>query len=224
MTSFSGWSDIVIAVIAVIGTWYTATHRSSFMFIQAMGVDPIPLGLSAFALTTFFFSAANANITFGFAILLGLTIFYGGFVEIIAGVQALQKRNTFAATAFCSNGSFWLIIGFALMPLFSGRSIIDLAAPNSAMYVGFILLGWAIFNIITFIMARKVSTVLVIVFLTISLAFIALAIGAFTNTSGFTSLGGWLGIASAVIAWYAMLAYLLTDMKSSYSLPIGRRG
>ena len=72
--------------------------------------NPAPLGLSAFALTTFVLSAANAQFIFkGIppvtgAIALGLAAFYGGLVQLIAGIQEFRNNNTFGATAF-ANGN-----------------------------------------------------------------------------------------------------------------------
>ncbi len=71
--------------------------------------NPAPLGLSAFALTTFVLSASNAGFIFpkagaGGAVVVGLALFYGGLVQLIAGIQEFRAGNTFGATAFCSYG------------------------------------------------------------------------------------------------------------------------
>ncbi len=69
--------------------------------------DPAPLGLAAFALTTFVLSAHNA----GWApelIFVGLAFFYGGLAQFAAGMWEFKNRNTFGATAFSSYGAFWL--------------------------------------------------------------------------------------------------------------------
>ena len=100
--------------------------------------NPAPLGLSAFALTTFVLSASNAQFLFtGIppvtgAIALGLAAFYGGVVQLIAGIQEFRRNNTFAATAFCSYGGFWLAVAFSLAPIFGGKSLVDLASGGAA--------------------------------------------------------------------------------------------
>src|SRR6266700_4245586 len=88
--------------------------------------NPAPLGLSAFALTTFVLSSSNAGFLFpavgaGGDVVIGLALFYGGLVQLIAGIQEFRAGNTFGATAFCSYGVFWLALGFILLPLFSGK-------------------------------------------------------------------------------------------------------
>ena len=51
--------------------------------------DPGPLGLAAFAMTTFVLSVFNANIIGApalVAVVLPLALFYGGVVQILAGM------------------------------------------------------------------------------------------------------------------------------------------
>src|ERR1700694_6120030 len=85
--------------------------------------DPGPLGLAAFALTTFVLSAHNANL-FGFgdhgnAIVIGLAIFYGGLAQFMAGVEAFRNRNTFSRTGVSTSGGFLLALRAELgVPLF----------------------------------------------------------------------------------------------------------
>ena len=49
--------------------------------------DPGPLGLAAFALTTFVLSVSNAGLvsTAGLTVL-GVALFYGGIVQVLAGM------------------------------------------------------------------------------------------------------------------------------------------
>src|SRR5438445_6835864 len=118
--------------------------------------NPAPLGLSAFALTTFVLSSSNAGFLFSKAegatlIVVGLAIFYGGIVQLIAGVQEFRAGNTFGATAFCSYGGFWLALGFILLPLFSGKNVVELIGTDAATGVGVFLLGWTIFTGLMFL-------------------------------------------------------------------------
>src|SRR5436309_15975487 len=122
--------------------------------------DPAPLGLSAFALTTFVLSCSNAGFIFpkvgaGGSAVIGLAIFYGGLVQLVAGIQEFRRNNTFGATAFCSYGGFWLAVAFTLSPLFGGKNLVDLAsagaATDAAKGVGIFLLGWTIFTGLMFL-------------------------------------------------------------------------
>src|SRR6266852_2301132 len=83
-----------------------AEHTEAAASTQA---NPAPLGLAAFALTTFVLSASNAGWFTGGAIaVLGLAFFYGGLGQILAGAWEFRNGNTFAGAAFSSYGGFWL--------------------------------------------------------------------------------------------------------------------
>jgi len=72
--------------------------------------DPAPLGLGAFALTTFLLSLANAGIMPAKAepIVFGVALAYGGIAQILAGMWEFRKSNVFGATVFTSYGAFWV--------------------------------------------------------------------------------------------------------------------
>src|SRR6478672_10091885 len=72
--------------------------------------NPAPLGLAAFALTTFVLSMFNAGLvgSGGEPIVFGLTLAYGGLAQLLAGMWEFRTGNTFGATAFVSFGAFWL--------------------------------------------------------------------------------------------------------------------
>ena len=184
--------------------------------------NPAPLGLSAFALTTFVLSSSNAgflfpNVAVGGAVVIGLALFYGGLVQIIAGVQEFRAGNTFGATAFCSYGGFWLALGFVLLP---GSGILAALTAEKAVSqgVGVFLLGWTIFTGLMFIGTLRISVALIAVFGLLFLTFLALTIGwlagAGTDTfKTWVGIGGWLGIVTALAAWYTALAGVLASLK-----------
>jgi succinate-acetate transporter protein len=72
--------------------------------------DPAPLGLGAFALTTFLLSLANAGVMPAKAepIVFGVALAYGGIAQILAGMWEFRKSNVFGATVFTSYGAFWV--------------------------------------------------------------------------------------------------------------------
>src|ERR1041385_170177 len=72
--------------------------------------DPAPLGLAAFALTTFILSGHNATFIPDL-IWVGPALFYGGLVQLLAGVWGFRNRNVFGSTAFSTYGGFWLALG-----------------------------------------------------------------------------------------------------------------
>src|SRR2546429_6651632 len=66
--------------------------------------DPGPLGLGAFALTTFVLSMYNADLISraGTPVVLSLALAYGGLAQLLAGMWEFRTGNTFGATAFTS--------------------------------------------------------------------------------------------------------------------------
>jgi succinate-acetate transporter protein len=182
--------------------------------------DPAALGLGAFAMTTFVLSVINAGLVPKAAepVVMGLALFYGGIAQFAAGIWEFANRNVFGATAFCSYGAFWL--SFWFLSQFSAGS---LPAADAGKAVGVYLLGWAIFTACMTISAWRVSMGVFAVFVFLTLTFIALFLGAFSGAAGLTVLGGWLGIVTALIAWYCSLAVVANSTYKRTVLPVGRR-
>ncbi len=166
--------------------------------------DPAPLGLAAFALTTFLLSAANAGWmtkATGDA-WLGYALAYGGFAQLLAGMWEFRNRNVFGATAFSTYGGFW--IGLGLWALLVAPKA---ASPAAAGHdLGWILLAFAIFNTYMLILSTQVNMAVFLVFLTLEITEIILFIGNFGGSSGTVKFGGYVGIVTALVAWYASAA------------------
>jgi succinate-acetate transporter protein len=182
--------------------------------------DPAALGLGAFAMTTFVLSVINAGLIPKDVepVVLGLALFYGGLAQFAAGIWEFANRNVFGATAFCSYGAFWLSFWFL-----SQFSAAGLPAADAGKAVGLYLLAWAISTAYMTVSAWRVSTGVFAVFVFLTLTFIALFLGAFAGATGMTVLGGWLGIVTALIAWYCSLAVVANATYKRTVLPVGRR-
>jgi uncharacterized protein len=164
--------------------------------------DPAPLGLAAFALTTFVLSVFNAKlIGTGEAVVLGLALAYGGLGQLLAGMWEFAKGNTFGALAFSSYGAFWLSFWYLLNHVPTDTKGNDL--PHG---LGVYLLAWGIFTLYMTVASTRVSGAVMAVFVALTLTFFALSIGEFVQSDGWTKLGGWLGIVTAALAWYASFA------------------
>src|SRR5213080_1266329 len=105
--------------------------------------DPGPLGLAAFALTTFVLSIFNSGLMSekGLPIVLGLALAYGGLAQLFAGMWEFRTGNTFGATAFTSYGAFWL--SFWAFVEFFEKSVPKADAGHA---VGLYLIAWGIFT------------------------------------------------------------------------------
>ena len=136
--------------------------------------DPGPLGLGAFAMTTFVLSMFNSNLVDakGLPVVLGLALAYGGIVQLVAGIWEFRTGNTFGAVAFCSFGAFW--ISFWALNVFYAKDI----TGNAGHAVGVYLWAWAIFTAYMTVAALRVSGAVLLVFVLLTITFILLAIGA----------------------------------------------
>jgi succinate-acetate transporter protein len=177
--------------------------------------DPGPLGLAAFALTTFLLSAVNARWTVGNSAgtaFLGYALAYGGAAQLLAGMWEFRNRNVFGAVAFSSYGAFWigLFIWIKNTPADTGHDL------------GWILLAFAIFNTYMLILSAQVNLAVFGVFLTLELTEIVLVIGNFTSSPGWTQFGGYLGIVTALVAWYTSMAGVAAGLNGRLRFPVGR--
>jgi len=188
--------------------------------------DPAPLGLGAFALTTFVLSGHNATFIPDL-IWVGLALFYGGLTQLLAGMWEFRNRNVFGATAFSTYGGFWMSFGiFAVLAETSksfGSALTGANLPNAAAWF---LIAFAIFNTYMLLWSTQVSVAVFLVFLTLEVTEILLAVGNFSEAhgnanNGWVHLGGWVGIATAAVAWYASAAGVINGMKGSAILPVG---
>lgn len=184
--------------------------------------DPAPLGLAAFAMTTFVLSASNAGLVPGQAapIFLVLALFYGGLAQLLAGMWEFRNRNTFGAVAFTSYGAFWLSI--ATLVLLEIRGVINFGdASGSAM--GLYLLAWTIFTFYMMIGSFRLNGALIAVFVTLELAFLLLTLGAFTGDAMWDQWGGWVGLVCAVCAWYTSAAIVINSVSGGVRMPVWPR-
>ena len=186
-----------------------------------MIADPGPLGLAAFAMTTFVLSCFNAGF-FGAkspleAVVLPLALFYGGFAQLLAGMWEFRKANTFGALAFTSYGAFWL--SFAAYVKFVAPGLGAGAGSATGLY----LLGWTIFTAYMTIASLRVSVAVAAVFVALLLTYALLTVGAFTGSAGISVIGGYLGLLTAVLAWYASFAGVVNATWRRSVLPVGVR-
>lgn len=178
--------------------------------------DPAPLGLAAFALTTFLLSAKNAGWTNGTDAWLGYAFAYGGLCQLLAGMWEFRNRNVFGATAFSTYGGFWIGLGL-YVTLVAGKA--TPAQVNNDL--GWILLGFAIFNTYMLIASTQVNEAVFAVFLTLEATEILLFIGGLSQNATISKIGGYVGVLTALVAFYASAAGVLNGVTNRIVLPVG---
>lgn len=179
--------------------------------------DPGPLGLGAFAMTTFVLSIFNANLVSGVGtpVVLGLALAYGGLAQLLAGMWEFRTGNTFGAVAFTSFGAFW--ISFFVISQFEA-STIPVAHLNNSLAV--YLYAWGIFTTYMFVASLRTTAAVAAVFALLAITFFLLAIGNSGNNTSVIHAAGWVGLATAIAAWYASFAGVLNTTFGRVVLPV----
>jgi succinate-acetate transporter protein len=196
------------------GTPSNAPERSPIIPTHSVA-DPAPLGLAAFAMTTFALSVGNAKIWGpGADAALALALVYGGAVQLFAGMWEFVRKNTFGALAFSSYGAFW--IAYYVFGKFVAGGIAPADVPQA---VGVFLLGWTIFTFYMVIPSLRVSAAVAAVFILLTITFVLLTIGAFRSNLTITQWGGYFGIATAAVAWYASFAGVVNETFKKVIIP-----
>ncbi|KAI9834366.1 MAG: hypothetical protein M1819_002977 [Sarea resinae] len=190
--------------------------------------NPAPLGLSAFALTTFILSLVNWH-TRGVTapnIVVASAYGYGGLVQLLAGMWEMAVGNTFGATALASYGGFWISFAITLTP--GGFQIVQsLGGEDTQFYdsFGFYLMGWFIFTFLLLLCTLRSTLAFFFLFFTLDLTFLLLGIGYLHRENGAPRVscikaGGMFGLLSAFSAWYNALAGIADRSNSFFLIPV----
>ncbi|HET7571588.1 MAG TPA: acetate uptake transporter [Gaiellaceae bacterium] len=200
--------------------------RAPTLVESVPAADPAPLGLAAFALTTFLLSGHNASFIPD-VIWIGPALFYGGLAQLLAGMWEFRNRNVFGATAFSTYGGFWLSLGIVVFAAtLSGSFGKALVGGGVDDAVAWFLLAFAIFNLYMLFWSTRVNLAVFAVFLTLQITEILLVIGNFNVANGgsayWVHVGGWAGIVTAAVAWYTSAAGVVNGMSPTPVLPVGQ--
>ncbi|KAK3951618.1 GPR1/FUN34/yaaH family-domain-containing protein [Pseudoneurospora amorphoporcata] len=200
--------------------------------------NPAPLGLCAFALTTFILSCVNLNAR-GLNvpnIVVCAALGYGGLVQLLAGMWEMAVGNTFGATALSSFGGFWIAYGILLTPNwnilgedgpYATEAVKAVDPKMAASAVGIFLTGWFIFTTILLLCTLRSTVMFFSLFFFLDLCFLMLACAEFANDNGnptashrLTQAGGVFGMLAAFLAWYNAFAGLADSSNSFFLVPV----
>jgi uncharacterized protein len=182
--------------------------------------DPVPLGLSGFAITT----AALSWILLGILpksdlpVVLPLAIFFGGGAQLLAGMWAFAERNAFAAAAFSGYGAFWL--SFWLLNTVFLKQIPKAQQPDAQELY---LILWGIFTFYLWVASFRVSVAVNIVLALLVPAYVLIGIGTGVESTSVVNIGAGFGLACAVAAAYTAFAHVLNRTFERDILPLGNR-
>ncbi|MBQ6835325.1 MAG: acetate uptake transporter [Lachnospiraceae bacterium] len=177
--------------------------------------NPGPLGLLGFGMTTILLNIHNAGFLPLSIVIVAMGIAMGGLAQIIAGIRELVQGNTFGGTAFTAYGLFWWSLVLIWVNPFEGMAAAD---PIS---MGFYLLLWGIFTFFMFIGTLKHNRATQVVFGSLTILFILLALGDFTGNHGITTIAGFEGIFCGASAIYSAVGQILNAEFGKTIIPLG---
>ena len=177
--------------------------------------NPGPLGLLGFGMTTVLLNLHNAGFLPLSIVIVAMGIAMGGLAQIIAGIRELCQGNTFAGTAFTAYGLFWWSLVLIWVNPFDGIN----AATKTDM--GYYLLLWGIFTAFMFVGTLKHNRATQVVFGSLTILFMLLALGDFTGNHTITMIAGFEGIFCGLSAIYSAMGQILNAEYGKEVMPLG---
>ena len=177
--------------------------------------NPGPLGLLGFGMTTVLLNLHNAGLLPLSIAIVAMGIALGGLAQIIAGIRELCQGNTFAGTAFTAYGLFWWSLVLIWVNPFDG---INAATPTD---MGYYLLLWGIFTAFMFVGTLKHNRATQVVFGSLTILFMLLALGDFTGNHTITMIAGFEGIFCGLSAIYSAMGQILNAEYGKEVMPLG---
>ena len=183
--------------------------------LKAKVANPGPLGLLGFGMTTVLLNLHNAGLLPLSIVIVAMGIALGGLAQIIAGIRELCQGNTFAGTAFTAYGLFWWSLVLIWVNPFEGIN----AATKTDM--GYYLLLWGIFTAFMFVGTLKHNRATQVVFGSLTILFMLLALGDFTGNHTITMIAGFEGIFCGLSAIYSAMGQILNAEYGKEVMPLG---
>ena len=187
------------------------------MSVTTKTANPGPLGLLGFGMTTVLLNLHNAGFLPLSIAIVAMGVAMGGLAQIIAGIRELKQGNTFAGTAFTAYGLFWWSLVLIWVNPFADAGIE--AASKVAM--GWYLLLWGIFTGFMFIGTLTHNRITQIVFGSLTVLFLLLALGDFTGNHTITTIAGFEGIFCGLSAIYSAVGQIVNGEHNKTILPLG---
>ena len=179
--------------------------------------NPGPLGLLGFGMTTVLLNLHNAGFLPLSIVIVAMGVALGGLAQIIAGIRELKQGNTFAGTAFTAYGLFWWSLVLIWVNPFAAAGI----EAASKVALGWYLLLWGVFTGFMFIGTLTHNRATQVVFGSLTILFILLALGDFTGNHTITTVAGFEGIFCGLSAIYSAMGQIVNGEHGKTILPLG---
>ena len=176
-----------------------------------------PLGLAAFAVTTFMLSMVNAKLVPAAIepVVFGVALMYGGLAQLIAGVIQFRTGNTFTGVLFSTFGAFWLSL-FAIVQFF----LKDIPAAQAGHALGLFLYAFGIFTIWILVASFRTNVFVVLALAGLAATLFVLGAGNYYGSGLTMETGGYMGLVVAALAAYISCAELCEASYKRTVLPL----
>ncbi|HVU67769.1 MAG TPA: acetate uptake transporter [Ktedonobacteraceae bacterium] len=190
--------------------------------------SPAPLGLGMIGILTaivgcFYTGFITPFQATGIRTALAPVLLIGGLILVLAGMWEFRKGYMMTATTFTSYGGFLAILGWIFLP---SSGVLTALGGNAHLFLGLLFLCWTIFLGVLCLGALRTNVSLATTLVVLFAAYLLLMLGSFANNNSvLLKVGGWLAIASALIAWLASLASILSTSsgREAFNLPFSDR-
>ncbi|KAE8318547.1 GPR1/FUN34/yaaH family-domain-containing protein [Aspergillus transmontanensis] len=201
--------------------------------------NPTPISLIGFLIA----ATPNAFITMGIrgsgesgAAILPVFIFFGGMIQILGGIGEWIIGNTFSCALFFTYGTFWIVQGTGLMPLFAtglhysstGNALEGMQTPSYNATVGFYYIALTILTFVYTICSIRTNIclfaalfLLVITFSLFAATYFQLALGEIALAARLQMAAGAFSLALVVPVWHIFIAQMLEAVDFPIAIPVG---
>ncbi len=184
----------------------------------AAWANAAPLGLAAFAVTTFILSMINIGaVSPGIEpVAFAVAFMYGGLAQLLAGLICLRNGNTFTGVLFSTFGAFWL--SFYALAEFFLKSVPPAEVGHA---LGMFLFAFSFPTAMLLIASFRTNIVVVVAIADLLVTLVLLGAGYFWAQAGMHTAGGWLGLVAGALALYLATAETCEFTYGRSVLPVG---
>ena len=190
-----------------------------------------PLGLAAFAVTTFMLSVINAKLMPAAItpVVFGVALMFGGLAQLIAGVIQFRIGNAFTGVLFSTFGAFWLslyaIAEFFLKDVTAAPQATVLATAHATAVLqgqalGLFLYAFGAFTVWILIAAFRTNVFVVLALADLAATLFVLGAGNYNGNGLTIEWGGYMGLVVAALAAYIGLSELCEVTYKRVVLPL----
>jgi succinate-acetate transporter protein len=196
--------------------------------ITAPVASPAPLGLNVLAFITGIIGCYYASFIIHYGVVseqtaVGAAGLIAGIILVLAGMWEFRKNYMITATIFTGYGGFLGAFGLILlMAPFTGLRAV---AGGVTATLGVVILSWTIFNGVVWVSTLRTNFTLIASIGLLFVTYILLTIGELASNLDILHIGGWLGVATALVTFFAAWVTMMSGAHPQewFRFPVGRR-